>query len=661
MKDMTRILLLASLVLLCLSSTMFSAEARTVHALLVIMDYDHTAPEGEVGIGPGCTAGQFYVEDFLTSLEPTLAVKITTLWSSTGTAKFAQIEQWLVSVQPGSDDVVFVYYAGHGGMENWETKRTYFCTLDDVYPRRDMVVNSIKNYTVGARLQILVTDCCSNTSEPPPVQVEKASALLSQQVLADLFLRHTGFLHITGATEGQFSFITVPSLADLEEIPRSQWRSEGFGGWFIRHLLDAIDEVPDANNDGFVSWTEVFESTVAKTEGRFSRTKPYLSDDIKRDLERLRITSQTPKAYSLPDGTGPVGIPPVQLKGNVFIKGVDDEGWFEDETDELDHDIDIYLREGQKPLYVPDLHWGGECRVEVDLSARLIDIDKVEIWGSVKLFEGTSVHTNDLEDQKDIYLIVPEKEPVEITVATLDEFGNRIPETISIVRQNPIPVDRLYNLENWGTGGGDTADIRLSFWVEKINVDGTTRAYVERGKAAVYGADYKSAIVNAAKALHLKPYDPKAHYWHGVARYKLGDYSNAITAFDETLRYKFDDVYAYHWRGTAKYALEQYELAIADHSEALAIKPNRAYDYYWRGMARYQLGQYEAAAADFDEALRFDPNHAYAYHGRANANEKLGRTSTAIQDFQASLRLAEIAGDNELKAGNERWLKALSK
>ena len=52
MKAMTRILLLASLILLCLSSTVFSADAGTLHALLVIMDYDHTATDNDPGIGP---------------------------------------------------------------------------------------------------------------------------------------------------------------------------------------------------------------------------------------------------------------------------------------------------------------------------------------------------------------------------------------------------------------------------------------------------------------------------------------------------------------------------------------------------------------------------------------------------------------------------------
>ena len=105
----------------------------------------------------------------------------------------------------------------------------------------------------------------------------------------------------------------------------------------------------------------------------------------------------------------------------------------------------------------------------------------------------------------------------------------------------------------------------------------------------------------------------------------------------------------------------RYEMAIDDFSAALSIDPDRAEDYYWRGMAKYQLEQYEAATADFDAAIRLDSNHAYAYHARANTNEKLGRTSAAIRDFQASLRLTERTGDDELKTGNQKWLKALSK
>ena len=658
MKAMTRILLLASLILLCLSSTVFSADAGTLHALLVIMDYDHTATDNDPGIGPACVVNQFYIEDLLASLKPGLPVEVKTLLSSNGTATFAQMEQWLKSIQPGNEDLVFVYYSGHGGMENWETKRTFICTLDEYYPRRDTLVNSIEAFTSTARLRILITDCCSSTSEPPPVQVEKASALLSEQALKDLFLYHTGFLHITGATEGQYGWTTVPR----PEVPRSQYRSGGYGSWFTTKLLSAIEEAPDGNSDGFVSWTEVFELTVEKTEARFRASE--FSDEHQADMKRLRITSQTPKAYSLPESRGAMGIPPIQLKGNVFIRGVDDEGWFEDETGELDHDVDIYLRTEQTSLQIPHFHWGGECRVELDLSARLVDIGIVEIWGSAKLFEGLTDDTGDEEDAENIHFRVPMetiddiKEALErqIIVTSLEDYYPTLSEI-----EPPEPVERSIHLENRGTGGGDTADISLTFTVETINVDATAKAYVERGKAEASRGNYEDAIAYYTKARRVKPTDSKIYYWRGVARAENGETDSAVADFNQALQYKYDDVYAYHWRGTMHYASARYEMAIDDFSAALSIDPDRAEDYYWRGMAKYQLEQYEAATADFDAAIRLDSNHAYAYHARANTNEKLGRTSAAIRDFQASLRLTERTGDDELKTGNQKWLKALSK
>ena len=183
-------------------------------------------------------------------------------------------------------------------MNNWEEKRTYLATLG-TSTYRDLLVDLMKISTGSARLQMLITDCCSNTSEPPPIQVEKAADTLSTQVLENLFLQHTGFLHITGATEGQLSFGSNPPA----NMSRYEWKrlkpTSGYGGTFTRSLLTAIDEAPDDNHDGFVSWIEVFELAVEKTEHRFGIGG--FDDETRKMMNRLRITNQTPKAYSLPD------------------------------------------------------------------------------------------------------------------------------------------------------------------------------------------------------------------------------------------------------------------------------------------------------------------------------------------------------------------------
>lgn len=239
MKRVTYTLLLASLIFIA-SAAIYTADAQTtVHALLVIMDDDHLAPENEDGIGPSYAVDQYYIESLLKRLQTTTksSVQIKTLLSSEGTATFLQIQQWLNEVNPTSEDMVLIYYSGHGGMNNWKEKRTFLGTLG-TYTYRDDLINLMKISTVGARLQMLITDCCSNTTEPPPIQIEKTSSMLTDdQVLEHLFLQHAGFLDITGATEGQYSWGVNP---DPKHV-RSEWQEKGYGGTFTHSLITAFE------------------------------------------------------------------------------------------------------------------------------------------------------------------------------------------------------------------------------------------------------------------------------------------------------------------------------------------------------------------------------------------------------------------------------------
>ena len=51
---------------------------------------------------------------------------------------------------------------------------------------------------------------------------------------------------------------------------------------------------------------------------------------------------------------------------------------------------------------VPDVRWGGECRVEVQLTPKVVGHGEVKITANAKLFEGTSEDSNDLEDEEEI-------------------------------------------------------------------------------------------------------------------------------------------------------------------------------------------------------------------------------------------------------------------
>lgn len=127
-----------------------------------------------------------------------------------------------------------------------------------------------------------------------------------------------------------------------------------------------------------------------------------------------------------------------RLAGIIIIDGVDDEWWpQEDERGHAEVPIQMILDEGQpaSAMEINPLRWGGECRVEVSLTAKFIGTGQVQIEGTAKLFEGTSEDTDDLEDSKDVSFVVP---------------------------KSGIPAHHHIALLSRGAGGGDNASIKIS-------------------------------------------------------------------------------------------------------------------------------------------------------------------------------------------------------
>jgi hypothetical protein len=130
------------------------------------------------------------------------------------------------------------------------------------------------------------------------------------------------------------------------------------------------------------------------------------------------------------------------FSGSVATYGVDDENWPEtDETISTTHPVSFVLDEldpNWTPLGIPAVRWGGECRVEFGLSATAFEDDhRVEVKGWIALFEGDSEFTGDLDAERNgIVIGVP-------------KGGRQVTEKI--------------RLDNTGLGGGDSAEITLSF------------------------------------------------------------------------------------------------------------------------------------------------------------------------------------------------------
>lgn len=131
------------------------------------------------------------------------------------------------------------------------------------------------------------------------------------------------------------------------------------------------------------------------------------------------------------------------LAGTISMKGTDDELWpWDDEYGEQLIDVRMFLDENQpsQVMDIPHMRWGGECRVEVELRASVGEGSVVLVQGEARLYEGVSEGTTDREDTQPILFEVPRSRPPHF-----------------------VPAEYFVQLKNAGTGGGDHAEIILTF------------------------------------------------------------------------------------------------------------------------------------------------------------------------------------------------------
>ena len=323
--------------------TVSSAEAQTVHALLIIMDDDPS-------IGQAMKVDQEKVERLLTSVNRVFPVRKTVYLSSRKATRRGAILRWIRNVQPDRDDVILVYYGGHGAMVSNTYRKTYL-ELTDGKLFRSELADTIQQAN-PCRLKLLITDACSNAPRPPII-MSFAVETVSKNYIKDLFGSHEGFLHVNGATEGEYG-----------------WCHTELGSFFTISLMAVISDISDTNRDGFVEWKEVFELAKKDTQTIFEQAYPYFSSSRKSDLRARGITSQTPKAYSLPKRIR--SRPPMERGDSA------DSLWelrnprarynVELQTDKSTYRIDDYLTlrmEAQESCYIMVLNWDKNGKLTV--------------------------------------------------------------------------------------------------------------------------------------------------------------------------------------------------------------------------------------------------------------------------------------------------------
>lgn len=192
------------------------------------------------------------------------------------------------------------------------------------------------------------------------------------------------------------------------------------------------------------------------------------------------------------------------------------------------------------------------------------------------------------------------------------------------------------------------------------------------------------ATQSCQAALAMNADHAHAHFYQGLAHYRLGQFEAAIAAFDQHLHTHSDDSRAYYNNGLAKFAQGDVAGAIAQYHRALiyaaALSPvemSNLYNdlgvaywsnaqlneakfaldqavvmdtsdtraYFNRGCICHHLGEYHAALQNFDQVLALDSRHAETYFNRGLVQQQMGDIDAARQDYQTASEQFRQQGD----------------
>ena len=223
-------------------------------------------------------------------------ISIDELLSSDDELTADNILGWLRRVNPGPDDVVFVYFSGHGGADI-EGAKERFLRVQNVQGGnlyRKELVKIMEG--LNCRLKILITETGSSgpqgtkprrsTNTRRFVGVSTHTPLTQTDVLRQLFFEHKGFLNLTATRLGHFA---IGNIND--------------GGWFTEALIKGmlppdLSEVDRNPQDGFVSWEEVFELTKEYLNKHYKANESNFSPLSRESLQQRNQTTQIPEVLS---------------------------------------------------------------------------------------------------------------------------------------------------------------------------------------------------------------------------------------------------------------------------------------------------------------------------------------------------------------------------
>ncbi|OHD56047.1 MAG: hypothetical protein A2Y33_11380 [Spirochaetes bacterium GWF1_51_8] len=266
--------------LVFLSPLVSSVYAVTMKAYVIIEDQYNYKKLNE--ISQGVRVNYQNLKKIFRVLEENniLEVQETVIKGKNATKK--NVLKGLQNLKVERDEILLVYFAGHGGMKKG---KTFFSTAEGGTIFRKDFEDLVKDKP--AKFILLITDACSASIEalqqkkglldsvtPPKVKVDP-------EIYKNLFLNYKGFLHITAASEGEFA-----------------WVSPVKGGYFSHALFyQTLYRNPQP------TWEKVIEKAKSITQKAYKDMYKAgkIPKKVMKEIKELGIKGQNPLVYSMPE------------------------------------------------------------------------------------------------------------------------------------------------------------------------------------------------------------------------------------------------------------------------------------------------------------------------------------------------------------------------
>jgi hypothetical protein len=255
-----------------------SVKPRELKMLRVLLVIDNTDPDHAVSVERDRQNLQTLLEERI----PRERRRIDCLDGNQVTRE--DILKYYRDLATGPDEALMFFFAGHGGIDPKLGHCLQMAAGNQLRLARSEVRRAME--AKGAGLVVLLTDCCSN-------RVKTNSANDAMQPLTPrglhpvfrcLFFQHRGTVDITAAEDDTAAY------------------GDDRGGVFTSALVSLLQgdvKTLDTDNDGFVSWKEVFPLLSRKTEDHFKDFK----DRCDAEKKYVEQKTQRPDFFTLPDLT----------------------------------------------------------------------------------------------------------------------------------------------------------------------------------------------------------------------------------------------------------------------------------------------------------------------------------------------------------------------